>query len=238
MDKGHRVVTRIDRPAQQIVAGLAAFEAVDIADTMKHSGSVLGLRSVFDPPLPACGPAVTLSVTVPNIDMLRVALQLCQPGDVLVINARGNTGQAVLGGFMGHALRNRGVAGVVVDGAVRDPLEFGVIGLPVYARAATSNGAALSASGEINVPVACGGAVVNPGDIVVADGTGIAVVPADLGEQVAVAAQALVDLHETWKPEVARGEIFGLSGSLERVTGSGCAFDAPLVLAAGGVGHA
>lgn len=221
MDIGYRVFRAPTKANPDIVKQLQQFDVPDLCDTMKHQGTMFGINSVYENHKRVAGTAITLSVTVPNIDMLRVALEECKEGDVLVVNARGITTQAMLGGYMSEALVNRKVAAVIVDGAVRDPHEMRENGLPVYARGTTTNGAALTSAGEVNVPVACGGVVVNPGDIVVADEGGIVAIPQAAAEIVLAKAKALVQVHEQWDEEVAQGEIFGLSDSQARVLAAG-----------------
>ncbi|WP_353114456.1 hypothetical protein [Microbacterium sp.] len=225
MDLGYRVLPRTPRIDQTALDELARYDVADLADTMRHARTMFGIRSVYPSTRRIAGTAVTLSVSVPNIDMLRVALEICGPGDVLVINARGITTQAVLGGYMSTALVNRGVAGVVVDGAVRDAHEMRENGLPVFARSTTTNGAALTAPGEVNVPVACGGIVVEPGDAIIADEGGIVAIPPAAVPVVLDKAAKLLDVHEGWADEVARGEIFGLTDSRSRVLAAGCRFE-------------
>lgn len=225
-DLGYRVLPKVSAVSADVIEELRQFPVPDIADTMRHAGTMFGISSVYPSTRRIAGPAVTLSVTVPNIDMLRVALDLCQRGDILVINARGITTQAILGGYMSQALVNRGVAGVIADGVVRDANEMRENGLPVYARGSTTNGAALTAPGEVNVPIACGGTVVHPGDIIVADEGGIVAIPPAAIDTVLMKVRNLITVHEGWAEEVARGEIFGFSDSLDRVKAAGCSFDA------------
>ncbi|WP_051792936.1 RraA family protein [Amycolatopsis jejuensis] len=224
MELGYRVEPAAERLSADLVDQLREYDVADLADTMRHAGTMFGIRGVYQPIDRIAGPAVTLSVTVANIDMLRVALDTCQRGDVLVINARGAVTTAMLGGYMSLALVNRGVAGVVVDGAVRDAHEMRKHGLAVFARGVTTNGAARTAPGEVNVPVACGGVVVNPGDVIVADEGGIVAIPPAAVPGVLAKAADLVAVHRGWDEEVARGEIFGLADSRARALADGLKF--------------
>ena len=119
-----------------------------------------------------------LTVRVPGGDnaFIHKALDLAQPGDVLVIDGGGCTCRALMGEIMFTYAQNVGIAGVVVDGAIRDQESLERLGLPVYAAAVTPQGPYKNGPGEINVPIACGGQVVFPGDILVGDGDGVVVV--------------------------------------------------------------
>lgn len=119
----------------------------------------------------------------------RVAVESVGPGDVLVIDARGDTRAGVLGNILAARVKARGAAGIVTDGAFRDTPEIRDLGIPAYARGQNAN---LSISAhhpaDINVPIGCGGVAVLPGDVIVGDGEGVIVIPQAIAEEVARAA--------------------------------------------------
>ena len=124
------------------------------------------------------GPAITVDLTPGDGLLLRAAIDAAQSGDVIVANAHGDCTRAILGGAIAMHMAHRGVRGLIVDGAVRDVGEFRELGLPVMARGITPrSGTTASGWGEVNVPIACGGAVVHPGDVVIGDEEGLVVVP-------------------------------------------------------------
>jgi regulator of RNase E activity RraA len=155
--------------------------------------------------------------------MMKVAMDLCQPGDVLVLAARGATQFAMFGGKLSIGLAKRGVAGLVIDGAVRDVADIKKAGLPTFARAVAS-GVPADGPGEVNVPVACGGVVVMPGDIVVADANGIVAVPPAHAEEILAKASAVKAKLDSWDAELERGEVPGIAKTIEAVTARGCEF--------------
>jgi 4-hydroxy-4-methyl-2-oxoglutarate aldolase len=106
------------------------------------------------------------------------AAALSQPNDILVVDARGYTGVSMAGFNMARAPRARGLKSIIVDGALRDADEFDEVGFPVFGRGIATAASPKRQVGDINVPVSCGGVIVGPGDLIVADETGIAVVPA------------------------------------------------------------
>ena len=119
----------------------------------------------------------------------RLAIESVEPGDVLVIDARGDTRAATLGNILSARVLGRGGAGIVTDGAFRDSPAIKDIDLPTFARAANANlSNTIHFPSEINVPIACGGVAVLPGDVLVGDGEGVAVIPRALAEEVAHAA--------------------------------------------------
>jgi regulator of RNase E activity RraA len=176
---GLRIYRRVRRPEAAAMQRLKHAGIGDVCDAMRGLNVMdPGIAAVYAPMARIFGPAVTVDLAPGDGMMLRAALDLAQPGDVIVANAHGVTARAILGGAIGLHMVQRGVAGLVVDGAVRDVGEFRVLGLPVMARAVQARSGTTGAGwGEVNVPVACGGVVVHPGDLVIGDEEGIVVVP-------------------------------------------------------------
>lgn len=110
--------------------------------------------------------------------MIHVAIAMAQPGDVILVDGGGDVSQALIGGLMRTSAIARGIAGFVLDGAVRDIAEWAEGGIACYARGHTHRGPSKDGPGEVNVPIACAGMVVNPGDLVLCDADGVIVVPA------------------------------------------------------------
>lgn len=128
------------------------------------------------------GPAITVKLTPGDIVDCLGVFELAKPGDVIVIDAFGETSTSIWGGLMSGLARNAGLAGAVIDGSCRDTDESRMLGFPITALVSGPRAAHTATSGrkepiEINVPVTCGGIIVNPGDLVVADEIGVAVVP-------------------------------------------------------------
>lgn len=186
MEIGARRLPRVAGPDAEVIRALAAIDTTDLSDAM-HAALHMepGIRAIHPGMRAFAGPAVTVSVPTGAQDVRRVAMDLAQPGDVLVIDARGITTFAVLGGNLAKGLADKGLAGVVIDGAVRDWREIEGHGLPVLARGFTLAASPKTGQGEVNVPVACGGVVVHPGDVIVADSNGVVVVPREGAEAVA-----------------------------------------------------
>ncbi|KEQ02925.1 RraA family protein [Pseudorhizobium pelagicum] len=142
-----------------------------------------------------CGQAITVQLSKGDlVDPLK-ALEMGQSGDVIVVDAGGDRDTSVCGGLMGGLARNRGIRAMIVDGAGRDTDELEDINWPIWTRAITPRGTHTMFSQRkdelsVNVPIACGGVVVNPGDFVVADLMGVVVIPLDrAGEIVELAAE-------------------------------------------------
>ena len=136
----------------------------------------------------------------------RIAVEMVGPGDVLVIDARGNTGAAVLGNILAARIEARGAAGIVTDGAFRDAPAIRTLDLPTYARGQNANlSNHVHFPSEINVPIACGGVAVLPGDVIVGDAEGIIVIPLALADDIARDSAAQEDLEAFILEQVRSG---------------------------------
>lgn len=180
------------------------------ADVMYRTGV---MDSGIKPPFKAkaVGQALTVQLSKGDlIDPLK-ALEMGQPGDIIVVDAGGDTETSVCGGLMGGLARNHGIRGMIVDGAGRDIDELEDIGWPIWTRAVTVRGTHTMFSGRkeelsINVPVAVGGVVVRPGDFIVADTIGVTVVPLDRAEEVLTLAREQADREQATRQWVAKGK--------------------------------
>jgi RraA family protein len=152
------------------------------------------------------GPAYTVRVHTADILMVARALSLCPPGHVLVIDGQGELNTALWGGITTEAARLKGLAGVVVDGAIRDSAEIRASPLPVFARAVVPNAGGAEYAGEVQVPVCCGGVVVCPGDWLVGDDDGVVVVPAARLDEAVEKAGRILAAEAVIKARVAAGE--------------------------------
>ncbi|MDH4607471.1 RraA family protein [Pseudomonas sp. BN102] len=143
------------------------------------------------------GPAVTLALPAADSSLLHHAVGQLRPGDVVVIDRLGDKHHACLGGGVAYALAKAGVAGVIIDGPIADPGELRDVGLAVWARGVASITTRLQGiGGSMNVPVSCGGAVVNPGDLVIADEGGVVFIPRD---EAAIEIERAIQLQEMEK---------------------------------------
>jgi 4-hydroxy-4-methyl-2-oxoglutarate aldolase len=159
----------------------------------------------------ATGQAITVQLSGGDlVDPLR-ALEMGHPGDVIVVDAGGDTEVSVCGGLMGGLAQNRGIRAMIVDGAGRDIDELEDINWPIWTRAITARGTHTMFSGRkeelsINVPIACGGVIVRPGDFIVADTIGIAVVPIDRAEEFLKLAEEQADREHKTRAWVKQGK--------------------------------
>ena len=188
---GYRIHPRAAGPEAGVVQAFKAIPVAAIGDAMSRNVGAIGLRQ-YHARLEAvlCGPAVTVRVRPGDNLMIHKALMMVQPGDVLVIDGGGDVSQALVGGLMPTTCLARGLGGLVIDGAIRDLCEWAQDGMPIFARGHTHRGPSKDGPGEINVPVACAGLAVLPGDLIVGDADGVIAVPAAEAAEVLRRSQA------------------------------------------------
>jgi len=151
------------------------------------------------------GPALT--VKVPPIDnlMIHKALTLVKPGDVMVIDGGGDHSWALLGFLMVSTAIKLGLAGMIVDGCIRDAAEIRAAGFPIFAAGINPNGPMKEGPGEVNYPISCGGQMVHPGDIIVADDDGVVVVPRNHAAGIADKVKTVIAREENRLAEIEAG---------------------------------
>lgn len=181
---GFRVRMNFTRPDPELLRGLAQFATPDISDLLNRLYAVSpGIRCLTGEQHRICAPACTVKVYPGDNLMVHKALDVLEPGDVVVIDAGGSMQNAVLGDLISTKAKHRGAAGFVVDGLVRDLQNIQELDLPVFARGTTPIGPLHRGPGEINCAICCGGVVVNAGDVIVGDAMGVVVVPREIGAE-------------------------------------------------------
>jgi 4-hydroxy-4-methyl-2-oxoglutarate aldolase len=186
------IVTEVERPPAEVVDRLARLPIANISDALNKHGVLHHEVRPLEPRMRACGPALTCGSV--DLTVKIFALRLARPGDVFVLAAGGVHDYACFGELSASILAQRGAAGAVVDGAVRDVSGIREAGLPVFARAVTPRNYHYPFGlphGSVNHPVVCGGVTVSPGDVVVASEDGVVVVPRHLAADVAAAAERI-----------------------------------------------
>ena len=219
---GNRIRLTFERPPKALIAAFREASPPDLADAMNKSGAMRGLFPIYAPMRRMVGPAFTVKVPTGDALMIRKALVLAQPGDVIVIDGRGTVSRSLWGGNRSMTVAARGIEGVVIDGGTRDTDETRAAGLPLFARAICPMASGSSGPGEINYPVACGGVVVNPGDIVVGDAEGIVVIPREDAADVHAAWLKIVERERDWQAKSAAGETYGQDDVDALLAGIGC----------------
>jgi regulator of RNase E activity RraA len=180
-----RIFQSIDRPAQDLLDRFRDAPTGFVADAFSHGNAMWHRIKPLDPAWRICGPAVTVKTRVGDNLLVWKALDIVQPGDVLVIAVEGDVQRAIWGDRTSAVAAARGVVGMVTDGVVRDVAGILDAGMPIFSQGSIPQACYMDGPGEINVPVSAGGVLVHPGDIVVGDRDGVVVVPAARAVEVA-----------------------------------------------------
>ena len=175
MQVGKRIFLKRELPDKDVIMGFRDIPTSNIADCMNRKGAMATrIKLMSKPAKQMCGPAFTVHNRPGDNLTIYAALKYCHEGDVIVIDNEGDNTRAVIGEVMMTWLRDqRHVAGVVVDGPMRDIDSLRNWDLPIYAVSTSPNGPYKEGPGEINVPVSCGEISVNPGDLIVGDADGV-----------------------------------------------------------------
>jgi len=207
MSASLRILEIPKRPDPRLVAELAKMVTPHLSDSMErlyaggpqlrpmHKGGKLA------------GPAYTVKTTPGDNLLVHKALDAAQKGDVIVVDAGGVCENAIIGELMMSRARQRGVAGLVIWGAIRDSAELGAGNYPVYASGVTHRGPYKNGPGEINVPINMGGMAVNPGDIIIGDADGLVAVPQEQAERILKSAQGILAKETAAMKEIEAGTV-------------------------------
>jgi regulator of RNase E activity RraA len=162
-----------------VVAAAAAFASSILADVAGRRGALHGRVAPLAPDMKFAGTALTVEVRPGDNLMIHAAMAVAKPGDVLMIDGKGDLGSALMGEIMTHQCAALGIAAIVIDGACRDSEEIRAMGFPMFAAGRNPNGPTKCVPGRINHPVSIAGVTVHPGDLVVGDADGVVVVERD-----------------------------------------------------------
>ena len=204
---GFRVLPSPPRLSDDLLDRFRGLASSNVADAMGRFGFMdSGMQSRSH--LPLCGFAVTVQCRPADNLMVHKALQVAKPGEIVVVSTCGNLTSAVFGELMCHTAVAAKLGGIIVDGAVRDVEGISRLAFPAYSRTVCPGSCDKDGPGEINVPISCGGTVVSPGDIVIGDADGIAVVPYGSASQIIELVTQLMAREEKRIAEIDSGQIF------------------------------
>jgi len=201
------VVTDIKRADPHTAASLSGYGVATVHEAQRRIGLMhQRLRPIYSGAA-ISGTAVTCTLPPGDNWMIHVAVEQCQPGDILVAATIAEAHSGYFGELLGTSLKARGVRGLILDAGCRDIRELGELGFPVWSRSISAHGTVKETLGDVNVPVSCGDEIVRPGDVIVADDDGVVVVPRAKAAEVKAASEARLSKEETSRARYQAGEL-------------------------------
>jgi len=210
-------ITRADPAA---VAELAKYGVATIHEAMGRIGLLAPHMRPIYPGAKACGTAVTALAHPGDNWMLHVAAEMLRPGDIVVVGTSTANADGMFGDLLATSFRARGGVGLIIDSACRDTADLRQMGFPVWSRAVYSKGAVKATVGSVNTPIICAGALIHPGDVIVADDDGVVVVPKAHATDVAEASGRREAKEAGVRKRLAAGElgldVYGMRDNLAK----------------------
>lgn len=221
MNIGYCIKNDFPRPSAELLAKFDGIPIPNIGDAMNRTAAISAQITPVNN-VRLTGTAYTVRVPAGDNLLFYYAIDNAKPGDVIVVDGGGFEERALCGEIMATYAAKRGIAGFVINGAIRDKVELSGMNFPVFAKAACPNGPYKNGPGEINVPVNIGGRIVCPGDILVGDGNGLVVVRPEDAEKVLASAHAVMKKEAGMMKEIEEQGKMSLGWMYEKITNDQC----------------
>jgi 4-hydroxy-4-methyl-2-oxoglutarate aldolase len=212
------IVRNIRRADEGAIKTLGALGVATVHEAQGRSGLMRPYLRPIYPTAKAAGSAVTVLSQPGDNLMIHAAMEVCHPGDILVVTTTSESTDGMFGELLAVSCRAHGVVGLVIDAGVRDVADLTTMEFPVWSKAISAQGTVKATAGSVNVPVVCAGATVHPGDVIVADVDGVVVVPRALAAEIARLSEERVAKEEQSRQRLRNKELgldfYGLRAKL------------------------
>jgi len=217
----HQVVRKISRAGADLVKTLGSQGVATVHEAQGRSGLMRPYMRPIYSGARISGPAVTVSCPPGDNLMIHAAVEVCEPGDVLVVATTSESTDGMFGELLATSCRAHGITGLIIDAGVRDVVDLTEMNFPVWSKAVSAQGAVKASAGSVNVGVVCAGAAVTPGDVIVADQDGVVVVKRESAAEVARLGAARIEKEHISRERLRAGQLgidfYGLRAKLKEL---------------------
>lgn len=218
---GPRVMRNIRRPDSAVVRALGEHGVATVHEAQSRTGLMRPYMRPIYPNAKVAGVAITVSCQPGDNLMIHAAMETVHKGDILVVATTSESSDGMFGDLLGASCQAHGAVGLVIDAGIRDTADLTAMEFPVWAKAISAQGTVKATAGSVNVPVVCAGAVVHPGDVIVADNDGVVVVARDRADEIAKLSGKRMAKEEQSRQRLKNGELgldfYGLRAKLQEL---------------------
>ena len=212
------IVRNIRRADAQVIGALGQHGVATVHEAQARSGLMRPYLRPIYPAARAAGSAVTVLCAPGDNLMIHAAIEVCRPGDILVVSTTSESTDGMFGELLAVSARAHGVVGLIIDAGVRDVADLTQMEFPVWSKAVSAQGTVKATPGSVNVPIVAAGALVNPGDVIVADVDGVVIVPRERAPEVVRLGEERLVKEEKSRQRLRNGELgldfYGLRAKL------------------------